>query len=291
MTRFALTEVLADLLGENVRENNVNALVRCPIHGERRPSLSFNLDTGLWICFACGERGNVWQLAQKMGATLDATDVVLKVHEASVRQPYIEEEPNDFSALAVEQFQTLVREKPTPVFEFLAARNLSGRVIRHFRLGWSNGRIAFPYWDDGKVIGIKYRDRWGNKTSEDGSHRGIYNIDDVRFRETVVIAEGESDTLAIWSHLTTNYPDATIGVGGFPGTGASSAQWETQALDLTWAKNVYVAYDADEAGDKGAEVVMKALGDKAHRLRPTKGKDFNEHFLNGGTLNDRLEVG
>jgi|SRR6478752_2822992 len=286
--KYALTDVLADLLGERINERNVNTIVRCPLHGERRPSMSFNLDTGLWLCFACGERGNIYQLAEKMGAKLDYNSVVLKVHEASVRAPYIEEEPHDFSALAISQHNALVGQRPSLVFEWLSSRGISTRAIRYFGLGWDSGRIAFPYWDDGKCIGIKYRDGSGRKTYEEGSRRGIYNIDRVRLRPVVYLMEGESDTLAMWQHLTdTVEPDRlrSIGVGGFPGTGASSSQWETQALDLLLATTVYVAYDADDAGDKGAEVVMKAIGDKAVRLRPTLGNDFNEHFMNGGTLN------
>lgn len=292
MTKYALTDVLSDLLGQPINERNQNAIVRCPIHGERRPSLSFNLDTGLWICFACGARGNVYQLAAALNATLDVAGVALRVHEAGVRAPFIEEEPHDFSELASELRANLYREKPTMLVEWLASRGISGKVVKHFGLGWNGGRIAFPYYDGDQCIGIKYRDRTGYKTYETGSRRGIYNINDVRFKPTVLIMEGESDTLAMWSHLTENSQDGMmdrIGVGGFPGTGASSSQWETQALDLMWAKKVYVCYDADDAGDKGAEVVMKALGDKAERLRPTQGTDYNEHFMNGGTFNGRLD--
>jgi CHC2-type zinc finger protein/Toprim domain-containing protein len=292
MTKYALTDVLSDLLGQPINERNQNAIVRCPIHGERRPSLSFNLDTGLWICFACGARGNVYQLAAALNATLDMAGVALKVHEAGVRQPYIEEEPHDFSELAKEQRANLYAEKPSMLVEWLASRGISGKVVRHFGLGWSNGRISFPYYDGDICIGIKYRDRTGYKTYEPGSRRGIYNINDVRFKPDVFIMEGESDTLAMWTHLTDTLPAdrmSSIGVGGFPGTGASSSQWETQALDLLWAKRVWVCYDADDAGDKGAEVVMRAVGDKAIRLRPTMGTDYNEHFMNGGTLNAELD--
>jgi hypothetical protein len=33
------------------------AQVRCPIHGEKNPSLSIHLERGNWRCFACGEAG------------------------------------------------------------------------------------------------------------------------------------------------------------------------------------------------------------------------------------------
>lgn len=33
------------------------AQVRCPIHGEKNPSLSIHLERGNWRCFACGETG------------------------------------------------------------------------------------------------------------------------------------------------------------------------------------------------------------------------------------------
>ncbi len=46
-------------------EDNYTAL--CPFHDDHHPSFSFNASTGLWQCFACGEKGNAYQFADRMG--------------------------------------------------------------------------------------------------------------------------------------------------------------------------------------------------------------------------------
>lgn len=291
MSRFALTDIISDILGHPVSERNQNAVVRCPFHDDRLPSLSIDLDRGLWICFGCGLRGGLQSLAHRMDTEVDDVEVALRSYEAAAGNPYFEEMP-DFTALAKELRANLYEDKPAAVVDFIIGRDLDPRCVRHFGLGWDRDghRIAFPYYRDGAVFGVKYRDRYGNKTSQTGSKRGIYNVDDVNFKPFVILCEGESDTLAVWSRLTNSSLPATvkerIGVGGIPGVAGSKAQWETWALDLFWAKRVYVAYDADKAGDEGALLPMAALGEKAVRVRPTQGKDMTDHFMNGGTLDE-----
>ncbi|CAM2179156.1 hypothetical protein PSAC2689_30222 [Paraburkholderia sacchari] len=66
MTRFSfrrdrlppVVDVLALLSIEASKPNGSGyAQVRCPIHGEKNPSLSIHLERGNWRCFACGEAG------------------------------------------------------------------------------------------------------------------------------------------------------------------------------------------------------------------------------------------
>ena len=54
----AVTDILRLLnLGTTKPNGSGYAQVRCPIHGERNPSLSIHLERGNWRCFACGEAG------------------------------------------------------------------------------------------------------------------------------------------------------------------------------------------------------------------------------------------
>ncbi len=289
--KYALTETISEILGHPVPERSVNALVRCPFHDDRHASLSIHLENGFWICFACGERGGLSSLASRLGKGFNDAELALKVYEGSRDAVY--EEPKDFAPLAAELRTNLYKARPTTVVKFLTERRLDSMCLKHFGIGWDGYRIAFPYYDDEKVIGIKYRDPAGNKTAEHGTKRGIYNVNDVRFKRYVILCEGETDTIAVWTALTQGYDSAIvadIGVGGVPGVAGSTATWDVWALDLLWAEKVFIAYDNDAAGDSGAELPMAAVGDKGVRIRPTLGKDMNEHFLNGGQLSDFTEL-
>lgn len=290
--KYALTDTISDILGVPVREARKDALVRCPFHDDRHASLSIDLERGFWICFACGARGGLQSLATRMGKVVNDAELALKVYEGSRNAVF--EEAKNFSALASTLRTNLYSEQPAVVVRFLNERGIRPQVLRHFGIGWTvDGRIAFPYYDEDTVFGVKYRDAAGRKSSETGSRRGIYNVNDVRFKPYVILCEGESDTLAVWSSLTSgDYPASLVervGVGGIPGVAATKSTWDVWALELLWAKRVIVAYDADEAGEAGALLPLDAVGDKGVRYRPTHGKDMNEHLLNGGTLNDILE--
>ncbi len=49
------------------RRSGNEYMALCPFHPDKNPSFSFNAETGLWHCFACGEKGNVYQFLEKMG--------------------------------------------------------------------------------------------------------------------------------------------------------------------------------------------------------------------------------
>jgi hypothetical protein len=297
VSRYALTDIISEVVGHPIPERGQNAYIRCPFHQDRLPSLSINLDNGLWICFGCGLKGGLHSLATRLEREIDDVQVTLRSIEASGGYAGYEEDLPDFKDLAATLRKQLFEDQPRPVIDFILSRELRPAVVKHFGLGWDRDgqRIAFPYYRDDAVFGIKYRDRLGNKTSQTGSKRGIYNVDGVSFRPTVILCEGESDTLAVWSRLTaSSLPDTvkeSIGVGGIPGVSVSKSQWETWALDLFWAKRVFIAFDADDAGDRGSEIPLEVLGDKGIRLRPTKGKDMTDHFMNGGSLNDFEDLG
>jgi len=43
----------------------------CPFHEDTTPSFSANIETGLWICHGCGERGNATSFARMMEVELN----------------------------------------------------------------------------------------------------------------------------------------------------------------------------------------------------------------------------
>lgn len=286
--KYALTDQFEALLGTPIVERGVNAMVFCPFHDHNygTPSLSINLDTGLWMCFVCPARGSIQKMAALLGGTLDAEAMAIRSAAAALRVHEDEPDP-DFT----EQAETMHWEariwKPRIITDYITSRHLSYRVFKHFRLGLSGNRMSMPYYDEDVVRAIKYRSPDGFKSYETGSHRFPYNINEVRDRPVIILCEGESDTHSVWSQLDRlGEPWNNVGVAGIPGTNASRSTWELWAFDLMTAKRIYIAFDADTAGDNWAEVPMSVFGARATRVRPTRGKDMTDHLLAGGTLDE-----
>lgn len=290
---YSLTETIENLLGQQLQGHGVNAMAFCPFHDNTdTPAFSIHQDEGVWQCFGCGERGSLEHLANRLGQNL-GNDFYLDRAIRSVQEvPPLE---RNFAPLANVLYERGVNEPSGDrvIRSFAARRGFVVDARHHFWLGWDGQRISFPYWDDdarkrGTVHGIKYRDTRGRKSMEEGSRWGIYNVEEIRGAAKVVVCEGESDTILAWSKLV----GSEWRVCGTPGAGASAKQWEKWALDFLFARDILIAYDADEAGDKGAGVAMGVLGSgKAQRLRPSEGLDLTEHFKKHGELPDGLDKG
>ncbi len=49
-----------------LKKQGKNYFALCPFHDEKTPSFSINPDNGLWFCWGCGEKGNIYHLIERM---------------------------------------------------------------------------------------------------------------------------------------------------------------------------------------------------------------------------------
>jgi hypothetical protein len=232
-------------------------------------------------------------LARLLDGEVDEDNVRVRRALEEVNEHY--EEPKDFAELA-RKYSLRGLIPPPQVVRFLNSRAIDEEAVDHWDIGWDRERqrIVMPYWDDGRVPMLKYRytdGRRKDKDNEKGGRRAILGIDDIRDGAAIVfICEGESDTYALWSYLNRKGMLDGIAVGGIPGASVTADQWAIWSLDLIWSRRVYIAFDGDEAGDRGADTGIRTLGEKASRLRPPDGMDMAGYLLAGGTLG-KLGVG
>jgi DNA primase len=280
--QYALTSALSELLGVDIKERGVNALLLCPFHSEDSPSFSIHLNEGLWQCFGCGEKGGVNKLYRMLGKQV--TDEIYQNRLiSSINNECLERK--DFTSLSRRQASAISASVATEAISaYLKDRPISRSVISAFSIGWSQEKMAIsmPYIDDDRVTGIKYRHASGMKTSETGSYLGMYGVNNVRGKANVIICEGESDTHAMWSLMKGNQE---FGVAGISGGKHDKKAWSLWAIDMMFAKKVYIALDADDVGDAGYQTAESVLGtEKCVRIRPTHGKDVCDHIMNGGNF-------
>lgn len=59
---------IGEVIGRYVKLTRTGRLLTglCPFHGDRHPSLSVNPEKGTFICYACGEKGDVFGFVQKI---------------------------------------------------------------------------------------------------------------------------------------------------------------------------------------------------------------------------------
>ena len=141
-----------------------------------------------------------------------------------------------------------------------------------------NGCLVFPIFaDNGDVVGMygrKVERRQVNGVYHlylPGPHRGVWNAAGLNSGE-VILCEALIDALTYWVNGYKNVT-AAYGVEGFT---------EEMENALAKAKTVYLAFDRDEAGDRGAEKVaarLMARGVECRRVLFPHDHDANEYAL------------
>lgn len=121
----------------------------CPFHSERTPSFNVNDDTGRYMCFGCGAKGDVFNFVQAM-EHLDFIGAVeklagkfgIELHYTSGAGSGERKHRKDLQQLmerAVDWYHARLLEGPDAraAREYLRARDLAGDVARQFKIGWA----------------------------------------------------------------------------------------------------------------------------------------------------------
>jgi hypothetical protein len=275
----SLDWVLAELTGVWVAANE---MISCPLPGHDDSTPSFNLwapnDEGVperFGCFGCGRRGDVVDLVMELeGLEQDAAYTRCFELAAAEREAPTPERaktpqarpaasPQDLTA----RYDAIVagmRQAEFDVFSrFMREKGLGGEELEQYAMedwGWTATReraIVMPHrGPDGALTGIKYRAR-DRKWNEPGSRfPNLYGIWRGLEAPTVVLCEGESDTLwAAWSLRD----EEDIAVLGLP-SGAMQ-QLNSDWLAVLEGKSLVLAFDADKAGMDAARRWHAARGD------------------------------
>lgn len=161
--------------------------------------------------------------------------------------------------------------------QWLLKRGISQEAINTSGISFINGRIVIPIKDHlGNFIFNKYRrdpeQSEGPKyTYEPGSIATLYNAHTVvgKHNEDIFVVEGELDCLLLNS-LGFNAVSSTGGAGMF------KVDW----IEYVKNNNVYIIYDRDDAGIRGALKVQKMMPPAQIVFLPhdTKGKDITDYF-------------
>jgi hypothetical protein len=235
--------------------------------------LYFNAETGQYDCKKCGSKGNLLTLAKHFG---DTSDVPRKSTKT------------DFDANLVEACHEAL---PEHIRKYLNARGVSDAVIDAYKLGY--GQFYRKQW-----ITIPIKDIYGNysffKLRQDpaygsekitypkGAEAQLYDWEMLQSGgDALVICEGELDRLLLLSR-------GIVAITSTHGAGTFKQEWTEKIIGKY--RKLYLCFDNDEAGRKGAERAAKMVengGNETYIVSLPKevgdGGDITDYFtkLNG----------
>lgn len=208
-----------------------------------------SLLTGQCNCKKCGYEGNIITLAKDLKEKGDSYlfDELMKGKKQSNPR---------FSTLVEKAHKALPEEIRKYLLE---ERGFTNEVIDQYKIGWfyyiGSWWITYPIKDqEGKYRFFKLRQdpRQGKKKFlyPSGTEAQIYDYEALNTSaDRIVITEGEADRLLLVSK-------GEVAMTNTAGAGTFKDEWLPL---LPKDKAYYIAYDADEAGVKGAEKVASKL--------------------------------
>ena len=145
--------------------------------------------------------------------------------------------------------------------------------------------ICFPFFDDNKLVNIKFRDGAKNFKLVSGAERIPYNINAIKNADSAIIVEGEMDCL---TYIECGF-DNCISVPNGAGTNTDYLDKYIELFDRM--DKIYIATDNDSKGiDLRNELIRRLGTEKCLIVNYRDKKDANELFIayGGNAVKDSI---
>ena len=163
----AATDIVA-IIGEHteIKRSGRQWMARCPLHGERTPSLSVSPGKGVYYCFGCQRSGDVITFVQEIEGLDFAGAVELLAGRAGIRLHYTSTDETAARSRRKRLLESVNKARDFyhqrlldgrdagPARHYLRSRGYDGDLVRRWKLGW-----APDDWDRlAKYLGLSDED-------------------------------------------------------------------------------------------------------------------------------------
>ncbi len=217
-------KIILERLGLDVKDKGNYFSCLCPFHNEKVPSFGISKN-GLYNCFSCGEKGNIFKLIYKLtGKTLynflgidknnfDENFYFKNIKEKATRIIIEKQKELDVKGNLLSIYDN------KEVLNYLRFRRCDDNFIDNFKIQYCiyckiNGtefrnRIMIPIYVNSRLTGYEGRDYTGKQTPKVLYNKGakvssLFNIDNLDRNKELIICEGTFDIPLIFSNITQN---------------------------------------------------------------------------------------
>lgn len=149
--RLSIVEVVGQYVQLTRAGKNFHA--RCPFHKERTPSFNVSPERNTYMCFGCGEKGDIFSFVER----IEGVDFKVALEELALKagvklqRNFTEKHENKEKderlrdvCEAITRFYEAQLQKRPDVEEYIRARGVSDESKKIWRLGYAN-----PHWQEG----------------------------------------------------------------------------------------------------------------------------------------------
>ncbi|MCP4762009.1 MAG: toprim domain-containing protein [archaeon] len=186
---------------------------------------------------------------------------------------------------------------PSKVTEYFKSRGISEHTLTKNGIGYGPvwmpqtntevNAIQFPFYKNGAVVNIKYRDGNKNFRQAKNAEKCFYGFDDMKNdSKLLIITEGEIDKL---SFNEAGFNEVVSIPDGAPSANSNNYTTKFDFLKsaekhLTSYKKIIIAVDNDQPGKRAEEELVRRIGaGKCYQINYSKGcKDANDELKKNG---------
>jgi len=273
-----LSEEYKEKLGEQAKSIIANGLnlqpnragmAKCPLHADKKPSMSWFKDGLMWRCHACNGQIDIYKYY---------TD-----HE---NMSFIEAKNKVADMVGIETINRVVKiEKVLPkiqmqelsqqAIDLMAVRKITKQTLDDWKVkqsNWNGSEVyVYQYFDNGILKHVSYREikakgfKGGCEKNTESILWGMWHVDKTK---PLVITEGQPDAMSIWQSGYKNVVSAP--------SGANSLTWINNCYEwLKGIKEIIVFADHDKPGLEFADKITNRLENVKTIYHETL-KDANE---------------
>ena len=146
----AATDIVA-IIAEHteIKRSGRQWMARCPLHGERTPSLSVSPGKGVYYCFGCQRSGDVITFVQEIEGLDFAGAVELLAGRAGIRLHYTSTDETAARSRRKRLLESVNKARDFyhqrlldgrdagPARHYLRSRGYDGDLVRRWKLGWA----------------------------------------------------------------------------------------------------------------------------------------------------------
>ena len=139
--RLSIVDVVSSYL--TIEKAGKNYKAKCPFHNEKTPSFSISPDRGMYYCFGCGAKGDIFSFVEHFEGTDFLGSLKILAERAGIPLTEYKSKEKDKTDIYYE-----ILEETTSFFErnfsnnvearsYLLNRGLNDASIKNFRIGYA----------------------------------------------------------------------------------------------------------------------------------------------------------
>lgn len=149
--RLSIVEVISSYL--KIEKAGKNYKAKCPFHNEKTPSFSISPERGIYYCFGCGAKGDIFSFVEHFEGTNFIGSLKILAERAGIEIPRYQNKDKDKIEILYD-----IMEDATALYEkvlldqkearsYLLSRGLNDNSIKSFRIGFApeSWNFVFDY--------------------------------------------------------------------------------------------------------------------------------------------------